>query len=345
MRYNVQVYSNHTNHAAQSFQLEANNWLQALRQSQRYMGESDNLNHWSITMYPDGHSVEAYNPKTQCKLRVDNPNQPLQMPRTSSSPLRSSPWDGSGYPDDKDHEAPYGHARITPVISEEANTIHTLSLEQAIEAATNPPQPPRLTIVPQAPPTSPPPQSHPLWSSLDLQEAPHCYQQGYTEPMLTRVFMKLADLDEQFDEHDHKAFTLTMDALADSIAADGAAILLLDLNDPNKLLRCVETRGLGSTAMREVHLSTSQGILSLCTRRGLGTNVLNLATEDPEPLQAILPMAGPLLCAPMQHDAQLEGLLLLYRKQGIRPFVPQELDILSYVAHRLGEHLSHQHAA
>lgn len=168
------------------------------------------------------------------------------------------------------------------------------------------------------------------------------YSPGVTEEVLTEAFMKLANLYDAFAHDQDGAIKYVLQLLFKSIKADGGGVLLTDLNDPSSRFSFALAAGSKADELKPLVMPPEQGILRHCRETSLGLNVPDAATHpslQTNPLLTIEADLGPLLCAPIQHQHRLLGVLILYKRKPSIPFSNGEFDISSYLASSLGEYL------
>ncbi|HAA56897.1 MAG TPA: hypothetical protein DCE42_19175 [Myxococcales bacterium] len=183
--------------------------------------------------------------------------------------------------------------------------------------------------------------------SLDGQYAP-----GATEDMLTNVFMKMSNLQEYFGSSTRAALQYVLTILSESIKADGAAVLLTDPNDPEHKLWFEIVTGPHAELLESLHIPIGQGAIGHCAEHGVSLNLADILADDSfsnDPiLKAGIPV-GPCLCAPIQHQQLLKGILFLYKENKqdtpTRPFAEGELSVCAYLASSLAEYLNFAQSA
>ena len=168
------------------------------------------------------------------------------------------------------------------------------------------------------------------------------YMPGMTTDILTNSFMKLSELSANYGTQYKDAIAFLLDTLSEGLKADGHGVLLTNLNDPSGVLWFEDIRGAHAEELANIQLSPGQGLIGYAAKQGSSLHLANIHDHERaehENILQIVPLMGPLLALPIQHEQRLYGMFVLYRTKN-HPFTEGEKSILTYFCSTLGEYLS-----
>lgn len=162
-----------------------------------------------------------------------------------------------------------------------------------------------------------------------------------TADYLEEVFERSQEIAAQPDRT--RAMYFMLDLAMGKIGSDAGSVLLSDINEHDLFFGAA--RGPKAREVSSYRVKMGQGIVGFCAEEAVGLAVSDV-NRDPRFYAAISEHIGyatrSILCVPMMNMGQVTGALELINKKGSDFFTERDLNVASFLAHQLAEHLQRQ---
>lgn len=290
-------------------------------------------------------AASAMTPENPPKTPAHEPTEPRQVEATRTSVSAIAQL----FPPDLDQlfRSTSSYPKAVQVFRPGTGTNPTVpDPEKATKPPTEPKENPDQPTTDTAPEDSAPAEDQGQEPLETVQEpspdAPaHSLSAAFVEESLAHARSVLAE-----ESNTEAGLQFLLGATLNQVEAANGAILLLDAVEENpreSTLRLEATFGDAFDALLHKELPANQGMLGYCVEEQAGL-LIDDAAQEPSfqegPLFEAGLSAGSFLCAPIQDDDLLLGIIVLRNPPSDEPFTLGELHILTYLAHLAGDYLS-----
>jgi putative methionine-R-sulfoxide reductase with GAF domain len=160
------------------------------------------------------------------------------------------------------------------------------------------------------------------------------------DEVLADLFMDMMDV-TSMSERDAAKYTL--DLAHKIIKAEAGSVILSDYNSALQDLFFAAARGEVANKLSDIRIPRGKGIVGFSVQMGCPLSVSDVS-QNPNFYRAVSDKTGyqtrSILCVPVQHGPRTFGAIELINKIGSDRWTPGEMNVVHFLAQKLGEHLN-----
>ncbi len=179
--------------------------------------------------------------------------------------------------------------------------------------------------------------------AVDDDEEPHASVSWSVDSMLSDMFMETMDI---YDMDEDEAIHFILKLAGKVVASEAASVILSDVNSALADLYFAAANGPVSEEIKQIRIPRGKGIVGMSVQLGVPVAVSDVASNSNFYRTADEKtgfQTKSLLCVPLIYGERTLGALELINKKGNNYWAQEELNVLSFLSQKLGEHLGRFH--
>ncbi len=178
---------------------------------------------------------------------------------------------------------------------------------------------------------------------IEEEEEPHASVTWSVDSMLSDMFMETMDI---YDMDEDEAVHFILKLAGKVVEAEAASVILSDVNSALADLYFAAANGPVSEEIKQIRIPRGKGIVGMSVQLGVPVAVSDVASNSNFYRTADEKtgfQTRSLLCIPLTYGERTLGALELINKKGNNYWAQEELNVLSFLSQKLGEHLGRFH--